>query len=84
MCDCTLAPSSSFDASWRLWDLEVQQELLFQVRCIETLDAPCDVWQVQATLLVLDELLASCSQEGHSRPVYDVAFHPDGSLCCTR
>ena len=33
---------------------------------------------------VSDKLFVHCSQEGHSRPVYDVAFHPDGSLCCTR
>jgi U4/U6 small nuclear ribonucleoprotein PRP4 len=47
MCVCPAV----FDNSWRLWDLEAKQELLFQ--------------------------------EGHSRNVYDIAFHPDGSLCGT-
>lgn len=38
----------SHDRSWRLFDLETQQEVLFQ--------------------------------EGHSDAVFDLAFHPDGSL----
>ena len=41
----------SFDNSWRLWDLEAQEEILHQ--------------------------------EGHSKPVYDLAFHNDGSLALT-
>ena len=41
----------SFDNSWRLWDLEAQDEILHQ--------------------------------EGHSGPVYDICFQPDGSLAAT-
>ncbi|KAG2455226.1 PRP4 protein, partial [Polypterus senegalus] len=41
----------SYDHSWRLWDLEIQEEILHQ--------------------------------EGHSKGVYDIAFHPDGSLAGT-
>ncbi len=41
----------SFDNSWRLWDLEAQEEILHQ--------------------------------EGHSKEVYDLAFHNDGSLALT-
>uniref|UniRef100_A0A8C7YEL4 Pre-mRNA splicing tri-snRNP complex factor PRPF4 n=1 Tax=Oryzias sinensis TaxID=183150 RepID=A0A8C7YEL4_9TELE len=37
----------SYDNSWRLWDLEVQEEILHQ--------------------------------EGHSKGVHDLSFHPDGS-----
>lgn len=40
-----------FDHSWRLWDLEQQEEVLHQ--------------------------------EGHSKPVYCIAFHLDGSLAVT-
>eukprot|EP00242_Pyramimonas_sp_CCMP2087_P002515 CAMPEP_0198232380 /NCGR_PEP_ID=MMETSP1445-20131203/115701_1 /TAXON_ID=36898 /ORGANISM="Pyramimonas sp., Strain CCMP2087" /LENGTH=521 /DNA_ID=CAMNT_0043913051 /DNA_START=292 /DNA_END=1857 /DNA_ORIENTATION=- len=47
----SLLATTSFDATWRLWDVETAQEVLLQ--------------------------------EGHSRPVYDVGFHPDGSLCGT-
>ncbi|CAL4065560.1 unnamed protein product, partial [Meganyctiphanes norvegica] len=39
------------DNSWRLWDLEIQEEVLFQ--------------------------------EGHSKPVYCIAFQGDGSLAAT-
>ena len=42
---------NSFDKSWRLWDLEAQDEILHQ--------------------------------EGHSQPVYDIAFQIDGSLSLT-
>ena len=45
MCLC------SYDNSWRLWDLEVQEEILHQ--------------------------------EGHSKGVHDLHFHPDGSLAAT-
>lgn len=45
MCLC------SYDSSWRLWDLEVQEEILHQ--------------------------------EGHSKGVHDIHFHPDGSLAAT-
>lgn len=41
----------SYDHSWRLWDLEAQEEILHQ--------------------------------EGHSKGVYDIAFHTDGSLAGT-
>ena len=41
----------SFDNSWRLWDLEAQEEILHQ--------------------------------EGHSKPVYDIAFQNDGALVAT-
>lgn len=41
----------SYDNSWRLWDLEVQEEILHQ--------------------------------EGHSKGVHDIDFHPDGSLAAT-
>lgn len=41
----------SYDYSWRLWDLEVQEEILHQ--------------------------------EGHSKGVHDLTFHPDGSLAAT-
>lgn len=41
----------SYDNSWRLWDLEVQEEILHQ--------------------------------EGHSKGVHDIHFHPDGSLAAT-
>ncbi|XP_029942701.1 U4/U6 small nuclear ribonucleoprotein Prp4 [Salarias fasciatus] len=41
----------SYDNSWRLWDLEVQEEILHQ--------------------------------EGHSKGVHDLSFHPDGSLVAT-
>ena len=41
----------SYDNSWRLWDLEVQEEILHQ--------------------------------EGHSKGVHDIHFHPDGSLVAT-
>ena len=41
----------SYDNSWRLWDLEAQEEILHQ--------------------------------EGHSKPVYDVAFQNDGALAVT-
>uniref|UniRef100_A0A8C4KVX3 Pre-mRNA splicing tri-snRNP complex factor PRPF4 n=1 Tax=Dromaius novaehollandiae TaxID=8790 RepID=A0A8C4KVX3_DRONO len=41
----------SYDHSWRLWDLEAQEEILHQ--------------------------------EGHSKGVYDIAFHMDGSLAGT-
>ena len=41
----------SYDNSWRLWDLEVQEEILHQ--------------------------------EGHSKGVHDLHFHPDGSLAAT-
>uniref|UniRef100_G3PS33 Pre-mRNA processing factor 4 (PRP4)-like domain-containing protein n=1 Tax=Gasterosteus aculeatus aculeatus TaxID=481459 RepID=G3PS33_GASAC len=40
--------TTSYDNSWRLWDLEVQEEILHQ--------------------------------EGHSKGVHDLHFHPDGSL----
>uniref|UniRef100_A0A3Q2EA20 Uncharacterized protein n=1 Tax=Cyprinodon variegatus TaxID=28743 RepID=A0A3Q2EA20_CYPVA len=40
-----------YDNSWRLWDLEVQEEILHQ--------------------------------EGHSKGVHDISFHPDGSLAAT-
>lgn len=43
--------SCSYDHSWRLWDLEAQEEILHQ--------------------------------EGHSKGVYDIAFHNDGSLSGT-
>ena len=46
-----IALTSSFDHSWRLWDLEVQDEVLHQ--------------------------------EGHSKPVYDIAFQQDGALAAT-
>ena len=41
----------SYDNSWRLWDLEAQEEILHQ--------------------------------EGHSKPVYDIAFQKDGALAVT-
>lgn len=41
----------SYDNSWRLWDLEAQEEILHQ--------------------------------EGHSKGVHDLHFHPDGSLAGT-
>ena len=41
----------SYDNSWRLWDLEAQEEILHQ--------------------------------EGHSKPVYDIAFQNDGALAVT-
>lgn len=41
----------SYDNSWRLWDLEAQEEILHQ--------------------------------EGHSKGVHDLHFHPDGSLAVT-
>ena len=47
----SFALTSSFDHSWRLWDLEVQDEVLHQ--------------------------------EGHSNPVYDIAFQQDGALAAT-
>ena len=34
------------------------------------------LWSVETG----EELLC---QEGHSRPVYDISFHPDGSLAAT-
>ena len=43
--------STSYDCTWRLWDVETQKELLLQ--------------------------------EGHSREVYPIAAHPDGSLMAT-
>ncbi|KAG8010400.1 U4/U6 small nuclear ribonucleoprotein Prp4 [Nibea albiflora] len=46
-----LATGSCYDNSWRLWDLEVQEEILHQ--------------------------------EGHSKGVHDLHFHPDGSLAAT-
>ena len=54
-CDrwCVSPPpnSHSFDHSWRLWDLEAQDEVLHQ--------------------------------EGHSKPVYDIAFQADGAIVVT-
>lgn len=41
----------SYDNSWRLWDLDAQEEILHQ--------------------------------EGHSKGVHDLDFHPDGSLAGT-
>ena len=46
-----LSPSGSYDNSWRLWDLELREEILHQ--------------------------------EGHSKGVHDLHFHPDGSLALT-
>ncbi|KAG8142039.1 putative PRP4 pre-mRNA processing factor 4-like protein [Naja naja] len=43
--------TTCYDHSWRLWDLEAQEEILHQ--------------------------------EGHSKGVYDIAFHGDGSLAGT-
>lgn len=43
--------TASFDATWRMWDVETGACLM--------------------------------EQEGHSRPVYTVAFHPDGSLAAS-
>ena len=43
--------TTCYDHSWRLWDLEAQEEILHQ--------------------------------EGHSKGVYDIAFHTDGSLAGT-
>lgn len=34
------------------------------------------LWDVETGSCLLE-------QEGHSRPVYSVAFHPDGSLACS-
>lgn len=48
---CQTLCSYSYDHSWRLWDLEAQEEILHQ--------------------------------EGHSKGVYDIAFHTDGSLAGT-
>ncbi|GKF88936.1 U4/U6 small nuclear ribonucleoprotein PRP4-like protein, partial [Tanacetum coccineum] len=43
--------TTSFDKTWRLWDTETGEELLYQ--------------------------------EGHSRSVYGLDFHPDGSLAAS-
>jgi U4/U6 small nuclear ribonucleoprotein PRP4 len=45
------AITTSFDTSWRLWDIETSTSLLVQ--------------------------------DGHARPVYGLAVHPDGSLVAT-
>ena len=50
LCNCNFLPYSH-DNSWRLWDLEAQEEILHQ--------------------------------EGHSKPVYDIAFQRDGALAVT-
>ena len=83
----------SFDHSWRLWDLETQTEVLHQVRasfpdsgdnksvskhvCIRIRLFVVDSF---VCVILLTVLFVQIPQEGHSREVYNVCFHPDGSL----
>ena len=78
----------SFDHSWRLWDLETKTEILHQVGLLLLQQPVSDgfmyawsshLYTLIKTLLIY-VLLYIYLQEGHSRPVYDVCFHPDGSL----
>ena len=79
------APVHSFDNSWRLWDLEACVSLCLCVcvcvrvsHCapVHSFDNSWRLWDLEAC----EEIL---HQEGHSKPVYDIAFQTDGALAAT-
>ena len=75
--------TASFDTTWRLWDVETRQELLLQVLCIafRPFDRTC--LHRRPLALALSSTACLRLQEGHTRALYGIAFHPDGSLVAT-
>ena len=77
-----------YDASWRLWDLNKQEELLFQeghTRPVYDISFQCDGSVCASVSLdcfgrVWDLRTGRCIMimDGHQRPVYTVNFSPNG------
>ena len=65
----TFLATASFDGSWRLWDAE---------RATSLVSAPISSPEEEQSAAVSPSCLLE--QEGHSRAVYCLAWHPDGAL----